>query len=61
MRQLEKELARERNAADRLRERDAKLNAQLEEARARLRRIERSKGWRLIMATYARAAFAAPR
>jgi len=50
VRQLEKELAREKNAADRLRERDATLNAQLEDARARLRRIERSKGWRLIMA-----------
>jgi hypothetical protein len=50
VRQLEKELTREKNAADRLRERDATLNAQLEDARARLRRIERSKGWRLIMA-----------
>jgi len=50
VRQLEKELAREKNAADRLRERDATLRAQVEEARARLRRIERSKGWRLIMA-----------
>jgi len=50
IRQLEKELAREKNAADRLRERDAALNATLEETRSRLQRMERSKGWRLIMA-----------
>src|SRR5207249_389244 len=49
VRQLERELAREKNAADRLRERDGVLNAQLEDARARLHRIERSKGWRMIM------------
>ena len=49
VRRLEKELAREKNTADRLRERDAALNAKLDEARARLRRIEGSKGWRLIM------------
>jgi len=50
VRQLEKQLAGEKAAADRLRVREAQLTAQLEETRARLRRIERSKGWRLIMA-----------
>jgi len=49
VRRLEKELAREKNSADRLRERDAALSVTLDETRARLRKIEHSRGWRLIM------------
>ncbi|TMK54310.1 MAG: hypothetical protein E6G59_03240, partial [Actinobacteria bacterium] len=49
VRQLERELAAAQNIADRLRAANERLTASVEQTRARLRAMERSKGWRLIM------------
>jgi hypothetical protein len=49
IRQLERELAGSRSEADRLRGHNETLSATLEQTRARLRRIEGSKAWRLAI------------
>jgi len=49
VRQLERELVAAQDTADRLRAANERLTASVERTRARLRAIERSKGWRLIM------------
>src|SRR5260221_3768447 len=49
VRQLERELAASQRLAETARETNAKLTASLDAARIRLRAIEGSKGWRVIM------------